>query len=136
MKKIALLALLAVNLAHADEVRRFTNSDGCQVDLEKRGNGVLLYVSQDGQDVIIGVTDDRRQGTIAGYCEEPNVVSFGTGVNLTCNAHENGNYITRGMAEIDFRNGLTAVTAQGQVKRLIGWRTDLSLDCQNLVERR
>ncbi|MCM2323773.1 MAG: hypothetical protein NDJ90_10985 [Oligoflexia bacterium] len=136
MKKLALLALLVGSFAQASDMRQFTNLDGCRVDLEKRGNGDVLYVSHDGQEAIIGVTSDRREGTIAGYCDEPNVVSFGTGVNLLCNAHQNGDYVTRGSAEIDFRNGLTAVTVEGQVKRMFGWKTDLQIDCQNLVERR
>jgi hypothetical protein len=141
MKKqtLALSLVLMTSAASASDTVRYVNGSGCVVDLETRSNGRVFYVSKDGKTEVVGITNDFEQGSFS-YCNDSALQihymegSRGTGIMLSCDAHDNDHARTRGRVDIEIIEGaLKKISIDGQVKRLLGWRQDVLMNCDGLL---
>lgn len=112
---------------------KYVNDSGCLVEAEKGANGTVLYVEAgNGVRAMLGVLNDLSSGDIAAFCR-PAAASFSGGLlTLGCSEQNNGGYSTRGSAELDLRGGLNAVRVRGEVKKVLGWKTDTGISCEGL----
>ncbi|KHD89440.1 MAG: hypothetical protein OM95_03495 [Bdellovibrio sp. ArHS] len=140
MKKVFLtlaLSVFASSFASAETIT-YANSEGCQIEVENRRNGMVLYISADGDQEIIGVTHDRTKGSFA-YCADQALQvhsyagSAGELIMLSCSAHKNDRATTRGRADIEFiGEELKSVRLEGHVKKMFGWKKDAQINCVDL----
>ncbi|MBV2168785.1 MAG: hypothetical protein KUL82_08770 [Bdellovibrio sp.] len=141
MKQILILSTLLLSMsAHADTLK-YSNSNGCDVEVENRNNGQIFYVSKDGKTEIVGLTKNLSAGTFA-YCDDSvlQINSFvgsqGTGIMMSCSEHVNGHATTRGRVDIEIMNkDLAKISIDGQVKGLFGWKQDTKIVCDDLVRK-
>ncbi len=138
MKKILMVALLMAGAqAQADtEMRVYTNADGCTVIEESRTNGTTYDIEVAGERAFVGILHDRSTGDIAAFCDDVQVTETAKGLKMECAKNQNGGLTTRGAAELGLNKdgSLTSISVIGQVKKLMGWKTDTEISCSNLEE--
>lgn len=117
----------------AGDTRVYRNAGGCEAMVEERRNGSLIYVREaDGAQAWLWLGKDLRSGEITSFCSPAALSAQGGSVRLSCGEHANGGFYTRGEAELDLSNGLSAVSVRGEVKRALGWKTDTAISCSGL----
>lgn len=117
----------------AGDTRVYRNAGGCEAMVEERRNGSLIYVREaDGAQAWLWLGKDLRSGEITSFCSPAAVSAQGGSVRLSCGEHANGGFYTRGEALVDLTGGLSAVSVRGEVKRVLGWKTDTSVSCSGL----
>ncbi len=132
------LTILASTSSFADFVR-YSNSEGCLVEKDQRPNGVVLYVTKNGEQQVVGYANDYSFGDTVFCAQEKTEINFfegslGTGIMISCNGHENGHKVTRGRVDISLMGGeLSEVSIDGQVRGLFGWKQDTLIECTDLV---
>lgn len=115
------------------DTRVYRNAGGCEAMVEERRNGSLIYVREaDGAQAWLWLGKDLRSGEITSFCSPAAVSAQGGSVRLSCGEHANGGFYTRGEALVDLAGGLSAVSVRGEVKRMLGWKTDTSISCSGL----
>ena len=114
--------------------KTYTNDKGCRVEVEERLNGFVYYIqSSDRQQAFVGVLKNYKSGDIGAFADNATVSGTPNRLVLEGGNAEHGAYTTRGRAELDFTNGkLSAVRVTGEVKRLLGWKVDTNITCENL----
>jgi len=112
----------------------YTNDKGCIVEVEERLNGFMYYVqNSDRQQVWVGVLKNYKSGDISAFANDATVSGTPDRLVVEGGNSEHGAYTTRGRAELDFTKGkLSAVRVTGEVKRLLGWKVDTKINCENL----
>lgn len=115
-------------------IKTFTNNDGCKVQVEETRNGFLYFIqSSDRQQVSVGVLKNYKSGDISGFASNAAVSGGASGFIIEGDNSESGASSTRGRAELRFVNGgLSSVRVTGEVKKVMGWRTDTRIVCENL----
>lgn len=131
--KLMIAALMPVS-AFANSSTIFANEEGCVVEVEQRRNGVVLYITDaDQKTAYVGIMNDLSHGEITAFCPTAALSKKGKVISLSCEKNrEAGSYTTRGQAQIDLTNGLSAVAVRGEYKRLFGWKVDTDIVCTNL----
>lgn len=133
--KLMIAALLPVSAFANSTI--FANEEGCVVEVEQRRNGVILYITDaDRNTAYVGLMNDLSHGEITAFCPTAAVQKKGNLIRLGCDKNrEAGSYTTRGQAQIDLTNGLSAVAVRGEYKKLFGWKVDTDIVCTNLKKQ-
>ncbi len=141
LKKVLLFSTLLLSISAQADTLKYSNGDGCNVEVDNRNNGQIFYVSKNGKSEIVGITHNLTAGNFA-YCNESAlqinsfVGSKGTGIMMSCSGHVNGNATTRGRVDIEIMDQeLSRIAIDGQVKGFFGWRQDTKIVCNNLVRK-
>lgn len=136
-KTILFMSLLMSSVVIADTFV-LTNESNCYVEQEQKRNGTVIYLQKGSETQIVGFASDYSFGDLTYCADDVTEVGFyegdyGKEVRLSCSAHQNGNFVTRGRATLSFdaQGVIRSVEIEGQVKKLFGWKKEI-LVCDNL----
>ncbi len=141
MKKLIIGLTFFTSISSFAGTANYSNDEGCLVEKEQRNNGVVLYISKDDQQVVIGYGNNYEFGDFTYCAEDKTDITFysgtkGTGILISCSGHTNGHAFTRGRADIslDAEGRPASVLIDGQKKGFFGWSQEIKINCSNLVQ--
>lgn len=132
--KVVILLSLTNPLFALANTKTYSNDKGCSVEVESRANGTMFYVTDSNKKTAtVGLLNNLKNGNIFSFCKNVEIKKDDEQIEMSCSSQEeSGAVATRGIALLDFSNGLSAIQVIGQIKGLLSWKTDTKIECVDL----
>lgn len=124
--------------AQANNDTQYKNDEGCLVTIENHNNGKILWIQKENSQSVVGFTHDLKNADFV-YCSQEAIQinsytgKYGSKILIGCSENQNDHATTRGRVDIEIMNGhLQSLSVDGQVKKLLYWKQDVQIKCDNL----